>query len=815
MSPSPQTRALTRLAWRELRHRPRRSLPALALVAVPVAALTVVAVLVATSTANHDGRRALLGSADAVVLLGESGDRPPDAVAADYLRRLPDASRVVAVREFGAPIPGVRGSETFVEVSDVPLNDPLTEGMTKLLHGRPPEDAGEVAASTNVLRDLGLRVGDRLVSRRLGLDARITAEVIDPTDVARTKVFTPRRLPPAPGAFSEIRLLLDLPPGTTASVVARLSEPDAVAIAAGDCCESVPGFVERSLARETILVISGIALLIMGLVVAAAFAIGARRQLRVLGLLSAAAGADERHVRRLSVLQGALCGGAGAIAGLVLGLATVAILHAPGIEAIANPVTGEVAVPLLDLALIAAMALAATAGGAWLPGATAARTPVLAALGGRRPLRRVTARTPVGGLTMSALGTVLMTLSLNSDSPWGLSLAGAALVVLGFVLCAPALVALLEPLAARARGTTRLAARDIARHRARTGPLVAAILAVASLVLLGSTIINAERGRTGDPNDHGIGRDQVVLRAPAGSDAAPTSLGARVRSLLPAAIDAHMGIESRENPDVAIGGPRLLEVLGAAAGGRDALARGEAVVLRPDRIVDGHAEIEVADARGRVNVPATAVGVDRPLRQLFAAVVISPQTAARIRLAPDATQIVFRTPEALSAQQRTALRDLAVTADRAPRAQAVGAITVAGTPRPVATASPQAAILAIAAALMLAVVAIGLALGAAEGKSDDVVLVALGADGSSRRRLRAAQAAILVAIGGLLALPAGLIPAAVIIRAGDDIEGNPLQFAIHWPTVAAVLVAMPLLAAAAAWILTRPARWSLPASWAE
>jgi putative ABC transport system permease protein len=104
----------------------------------------------------------------------------------------------------------------------------------------------------------------------------------------------------------------------------------------------------------------------------------------------------------------------------------------------------------------------------------------------------------------------------------------------------------------------------------------------------------------------------------------------------------------------------------------------------------------------------------------------------------------------------------AISFDRG-ASQADAVIRVAGTPIPAETLGVQAVLLAIAAALTLAVVASGLALSAAEGKADDTMLMALGADPTTRRRLRATQAGLLVGIGGLLALPAGLIPAAVNI----------------------------------------------------
>jgi hypothetical protein len=100
------------------------------------------------------------------------------------------------------------------------------------------------------------------------------------------------------------------------------------------------------------------------------------------------------------------------------------------------------------------------------------------------------------------------------------------------------------------------------------------------------------------------------------------------------------------------------------------------------------------------------------------------------------------------------------------------------------------------------VVAGGLALAAAEGKPDDTMLVALVADPADRRRLRATQAALLVGIGGLLAVLAGPIPARVIIQAS-----NEMRFAIRSARPAGRRGCRRLAS-------HPPARWSFPATWA-
>ena len=825
MTIAPPTRALARLAWRELRHRRGRSVLVITLVAMPVAALVIAAVLNASNAGSPEDKRPLvMGGADAVVQFDRDDPANDDTVNA-VLRRLPPGSRAVNVRERLALVPA-RDRDVIVGVTDLPLDDALVTGKITLLRGHPPIGAAEVAASPTALRDLGLRLGDTLVSRRLGLRARIAAEVIDPDDLHRAVIVTGAPLPAATSRTA--RLLVDLPPGNTTSAVARLRGPGREVKTAANCCPD-----ERPALREVTLAVSGLALFVVGLVVAAAFAISARRHLRTIGLLSAAAGADERHIRRLALLQGTLCGGAGVIAGFSVGLAIVKLFFEPHIDDLAGRVTGGVTLAPVELGLIAAMTIAATAAGAWSPGRTAARIPVLAALGGRRPLRAVPATVPIRALATSAIGTVLLAVGLNGGGPRGLTLIGAVLIVLGFVLCAPALVAVLERLASRAPGITRLAARDIARQRARTGPLVAAILAVASLAVLGSTLIVAvERSNAGLGEIRG---DEVVLTAsgvtgaPRGQADVPAQLRVRVRSLLPRSTEAPIGSYARGHGadrlaeragvsgrrgdiglfGLAIGGPRLLDFLGAEAA-RAAFDRGEVVALVGDLVEDGHVQIVIPQTRGparEVRVAASEARVDRPI----APFVISTQAASRLGFAPTTTDLVFRTPDALTSAQEHALQALALSYDRGSSRQADTEIRFAGNSPPQGISrGVDEALLAIAALLTLAVVASGLALSAAEGKADDTMLVALGADPTARRRFRATQAGLLVATAGLLAIPAGLIPAAVIIHNNDA-----MLFAVPWTAGAIVLIALPAAAAGGAWLLTRPARWSPPATWAD
>ena len=130
---------------------------------------------------------------------------------------------------------------------------------------------------------------------------------------------------------------------------------------------------------------------------AAALGVGARRQLRELGLL-AATGGSGRHLRGLVLLQGFGLGLVGGLAGIPVGLA-VAWASFPLARTWLSPVqdeTGalpaELQVPEFsvvgrDMAWTVAFTVVLALLTALRPAITAGRVPVVAALAGRRPAR--------------------------------------------------------------------------------------------------------------------------------------------------------------------------------------------------------------------------------------------------------------------------------------------------------------------------------------------------------------------------------------------------------------------------------------------
>src|SRR5690606_23949762 len=380
-----------RLARREVRRRPGRTLLVTLLVALPVAGMVVALVLFRTDRPSPAERwRAANGTADAVLPAVEGG-------ASHATAALPDGARVVLHRSGWTHLRTVDGDRADLVVWELDAGDPLTDGMVDLVDGRFPAAGDEVAVSPTLAAELALAVGDRLeVERPAEVALAVVGVVEELQALARPLAVTPpggdlagthRR----PGTWTG---LVDLPedvaPGALAGVpdlVLRTDVTDQPATGG----PSVPWPY----------VLGGVALTVAGIVVSAAFPAGARRQLVTLGQLSAN-GAPDRLLRTTLALQGTVTGLVGALAGVALGAAVLATSR-DRIEHLLDHRLGPYDVDPLEIAGAAAVGVLAASLAALIPARSVARIPTLAALAGRRPLppvrRRVTAA-GVGAVTL-------------------------------------------------------------------------------------------------------------------------------------------------------------------------------------------------------------------------------------------------------------------------------------------------------------------------------------------------------------------------------------------------------------------------------
>lgn len=177
-------RLALRLARRETLRRPWRTILAALLIAVPVAGMVLGAVWVRTEHQTPLERwQASRGHADLYVAPDISRGAPLDAggvppaggasfgagvplaAGGETLEDLlPPGSRSVTYREeWSRLLRTTAGARSTVEVTDLPMADPLVAPMIHVIAGRAPTHADEVFLTRKVARALGVAVGEGCV----------------------------------------------------------------------------------------------------------------------------------------------------------------------------------------------------------------------------------------------------------------------------------------------------------------------------------------------------------------------------------------------------------------------------------------------------------------------------------------------------------------------------------------------------------------------------------------------------------------------------------------------------------------------------
>lgn len=286
-------------------------------------------------------------------------------------------------------------------------------------------------------------------------------------------------------------------PGRSLLVAGVLALPTATLASATVVLRSGDLQASRSFGMSNLFMLVFLSIVaVAALTAAAAIGVGARRQLRELGLL-AAAGGDRRHQRGLVLLLGFGLGLLGGLAGIPLGLA-VTWATLPLSRAWLTPVQDETGAPVVpefsvvgrDLAWTVAFTVVLALLAALRPAMAAGRVPVASALAGRRPARRARPGLVMAGLVVAGLGLVLQAVANQLDARGVLLPIQLELLVLGtfrsipspvvitlagVALCTPGLVALAGRVVPARPAALRLAARDAARNPGRSAPAVTAV----------------------------------------------------------------------------------------------------------------------------------------------------------------------------------------------------------------------------------------------------------------------------------------------------------------------------------------------------
>jgi len=822
-----------------------RTLLVALLVAVPVMAMVMASAFVRTDPPHLEAR---FGRADIVVSRYVADRReadltpPIDATAVVPRAR---AARVLRGTQYLQTKSGTR-LNTQVMAGDVDAAP--ARGVIHVLKGRLPRTGGEVALSPSAARRLRAGIGDVVDLRRPAAKLRVVGSAVAPEEFTATLFVLHGFSPAAPIFVFSDEVFIDLPGRAGVAAVKRAVDSLGAAEAAVDLGAS-PARLIRSVGYRTppvageqpfgsddddaqvaanwTYVGGSLLLLVTGIVIAAAFAVGARRQLRTLGML-AANGAERGALRGVLLCEGAFCGVLGVVLGFAMGAAGLALL-APHRNRLLGQIAESWTVRPVDLVPIALLGIAAAVLAATQPARSATRLSVLQSLAGQRPVSAVPRWLVPLGLASFAAGLGMLAFAVagadDADgSTTGLTLtaiAGGVSVVLGMTATAPAAVARLEPLAARLRGTWRVTARSLARQRSRTSGVVAAIAATAALAIVASAgtlsatsevpgdevqvrDVVAVRGVTTFDENDAVARDApeaAVVQAAANTVHAKERAVANSLSVVAAPSGLTVGPFTTPQ-NAAIGTAELVAFLGAGDAAATALAQGQPVLIRPGAklhtaplalVSSGHP----GDRSLAPRVDTTVVVVDGAYDPFVLPDLLVPASVAdQLGVAPDADEVLLRAPQPLSGEQRSQLRLIDdESVDRALDDTRLNSFPIGGVRfREVASGTgsllAQAGLVAGALLFTLLVVAIALGLAAAEGKAERDVLVAVGARPRALVGIAGSKALVMALVGAVLAIPTALVPVWVWTRASVPDR----RFVIPWLVIALLVLAVPAIA---------------------
>ncbi|TCC57039.1 ABC transporter permease [Kribbella pittospori] len=861
-----------RIARRTTRKSLGRTFLVAALIGLPVLAATWMGVIFKTSSPEGENlAKVTVGQADAQLTVTqyakltkqtsppglEMGEPPPAAGAEEPVRTpgkfdplplLPPGSTLARQFTDGGTVE-IHGREAKTSVGLVTGDgkSPLTQGTVKVDHGRLPATKDEIAISPSLADRLGISGPTGTVTSGSGQSYTVVGIARRMSQQGAETIFaTPDTSLGTPDPTISVNYLVKLPAGADPDMlVPQLIDHGMLLLPRANIVDPPPNPYGTSSTDigpyAAMALIIGFGVLEIVLLAGTAFAVGARRQTRELGLVMATGGTP-RDVRRIVLMQGLFAGLVGVVGGLVT--ATVLVLAGkPLWEKLTGAVFTAWQVPWLNVGLIALLGLVAGLAAAVVPARSASRQSPVSALAGRFAVsaKQARIRKPavvllVAGIACVFIGSALIAAALqeaqravSQDDPYQATVTPAgpiALVLLGITATIAALVWMLPSLVGKfsrlARAlplSARLAVRDAARHRHRTGPATAAIMmavaGTAAVAFAGSNAIAAEaKNYTADAH-YG---DASIRFDTGGPDSAQYSSSTvdRVSALLPVRHQYELGTVSL--PEAKANAYGYIPQLFAASGQTEGSTSYGLLAVDPAYIArfGEYGAKAAAELRaGKVVLPLSTLtpgqktevsaegdsGQERILGSLVAAFAGNPPRVSYLQ------QSALISQDAARKLGKITVYQVHYELTREPTKDELGAVArFLGSDEMLQVErgyqSPARlfllGILGAATVVTLLGVAISVSLSAAEGRADLATLAAIGAQPRRRRNLAAAQAWVLGQLGCVLGVGVG----ALYGYTAHAAFGSP-HFMVPWVELGGIVIVVPLFAGLLAWLMTR------------
>lgn len=638
-------RVAIRIARRDAWRNKGRSLMVLAMIALPIVGVSAADVTIRSSqlTAEQKITRDM-GAADARLTsayLGpqpvfqspdgnetrpahESGDDSDSANASepppvDLTTAIPAGAHWITDQQSWVQM-HTKSGLLSTEVRELKADDPTAKGIMHLTKGRFPAAPGEVMATGGFLKSSGLHVGSPVSAYGFDHSYRIVGAYELPSDLKATQLDAlpgsfikpyeaARKAAGADASSNDLSYLVSVghdfswpmveqanTRGVTVVSRAVLLHPparDQVPLykAQGTQDLVMQSGAERAAAVAIAATIAGLSVLEICLLAGPAFAVGARRSRRQLGLVGANGG-DRRHIRAIVLSGGLVIGAVAAVVGTLLGLLLTVALRGV-LEDYVGSRFGGLTLRPLELLGISALAVLTGVLAAIAPAITASRQSVLSSLTGRRGVRHANRVLPFIGVGAMVLGgAIALYGSLRTDDNLVVA-AGSAIAELGMVAVTPTLVGMAGRLGRWLPLSPRLALRDAVRNRGRTAPAVAAVLAAVA-----GTVAVATYAASSDRQD----RDDYHARAPRGVYVVSTGTNqGRDLPAVRAAVQKRLPVSGRADVSRLAVGSRICDMYSSQPG----CGAVEALVPKanqcPSQAEDGVESLSLAQRRALVS----------------------------------------------------------------------------------------------------------------------------------------------------------------------------------------------------------------------
>lgn len=795
----PARRAVIRWAVRLLRREWRQQLLILALITVAVAA-TIVGSAVATTTPSP--ATASFGTAqDLATFTG-----PSSHVAAEIASISHRFGTVDVVENQTLSVPG--SIQTYSLRAQNP-HGPFGQPMLSLISGQFPVGASQVAVTSGVASDFHLAVGSSWTAD--GVSRKVTGIVRNPQNLLDEFALV------APGqvtAPAQVTVLFDAPGVSPTDIGPTVATPRTVA-------------AKNVFNPETIsLAATAGGMLLIAMVGAGGFTVLAQRRLRSIGML-AAQGATQSNIRLVVRANGVATGAIGAVAGFALGLVAW-LAYRPHVQASAHHVIGVFQLPWTVVWVSMILAVLAAYAAAARPARAIARVPVVTALSGRPPAPKPARHLTVPfGLGFLALAFFLLGMAGSGvgTSGSGASTAQLQEVAGGFIalvvavaLLSPACLAVLARLGRWTPVTVRLALRDLARYRARSGPALAAI---SLSVLIASIVGIVSAARFGGAVDYvgpNLTSSQLIVYPPGHDNPngpAPTAsqlaaAGTTAQRIAASLDDRYMITLRTPSGSLQYGGsgrgwsgttyvatPQLLNAFGITPAQVNPDA--DFLTMRPG--LSSTRQMQFWDtpkvSSGTPCTPGSCLA--HPPTQEIGALpsgtsapntVITEHGMRQFNLTATTAGWLIQAPDGLTAAQTTNARQTAATAG--------ASIETADNIPSFTQITDVATIFGMVLALGILAMSIGLV--RSETAGDLRTLTATGASGAARRTLTAATAGALALTGAVVGTAGGYLAAIGFFRTNQLDQLSELD-SVPVAELVWILVGMPLIAVIVSWLL--------------